>query len=170
MKKLMLAVLTLTMAASAHAAVSFEFGSSWFFPRIDQNNSNQHLAAQGQTFAANWDLENDLILGVFTETGDLNNGLGNNGVYNVSAVAVSKGVMKNASVGLRLGRLAENYNGSNAGMLTDLVGSVTLVSGAADKISGSLKANFGGRFANIDYSGGDDLTGYFVAAAVGLGF
>ena len=171
MKKLMGAAIALGMASSAFAAASFEYGSIWFFPRYDANYNQEDFTGQGQTFAANWDLDNDLIVGVYSEGTQLVEvDDGYTYAFNVTALNISKGVMKNASVGLHLGNFYEDYNGTS-GILTDLFGSVTLMSGGADKVTGSLKATFGGRFARDNYDVGSyyaDYSGYFASLGVAV--
>jgi hypothetical protein len=170
MKKLMAGLFIASLASQAMATASFEFGSTWFFPRYDQYN-DYNWSGQGQSFAANWDLDNDLIVGAYTESTDMTDGYSNTYVFQVNAISVSKGVVKNASIGLHLGTYYGSYN-DYTGMLTDVVGSVTLMSGNADKVAGSLKANFGGRFARDNEganTGAIDYSGYFVSLAVGIG-
>jgi len=170
MKKLMAGLFVASLASTAMATASFEFGSVFFFPRYDSNLGNGNYSGQGQSFAANWDLDNDLIVGAYSESTDLADAY-NTATYNftVNAITVAKGVVKNASVGLHLGTFYQSYN-DYTGMLTDLFGSVTLMSGNADKVSGSLKASFGGRFARENENANDyDWSGYFVSLAVGIG-
>lgn len=157
MKKLIGAVLALGMSSSAFATASFEYASVWSFPTYDPIYNGDEFHGQGQSFAANWDLDNDLIVGVYTESTVLTE-VDDGYTYNmtVNALNISKGVVKNASIGLHLGTFYEDWNGA-AGMLTDLFGSVTIMSGSADKIGGALKATFGGRFARDNY----DATGYY---------
>ena len=168
MKKLMAGAFALSMASNAFATASFDFGSVWFFPRYD-TNVGDNLSGQGQSFAANWDLDNDLIVGAYNESIDLTDGYGNTYPWSTTAINISKGVVKNASIGLHLGTFYQNYN-DYTGMLTDVFGNVTLMSGSADKVSGSLKAQFGGRFAR-EYENGDDddFSGYYISLAVGIG-
>lgn len=166
MKKLLGTVVALGMAASASATVSFQFGSNWFFPQGDIYNTADRLSGQGQNFGANWDLDNDLIIGVYSEVTDLTDGYGSYYPFSVQAITVGKGVMKNASVALHLGTFYEDYNGYT-GMLTDVLGSVVIMGGSADKISGGLTASFGGRFAVDDYS--SNWNGYFINLGVTIG-
>jgi hypothetical protein len=175
MKRTVLAAIAMTLSSSAFAAVSFEFGSTWFFPQLDPNSNtgnDYNYAGQGQTVAANWDLDNDLILGVYIEATELNNGNGQSEPFDVQALTVSKGVMKNASLGMHLGTFHETwfFGNDGTGMLTDLFGTITMISGGAEKISGSLKATVGARYANSDYNSGEgSFNGYFVSVAVGIG-
>jgi hypothetical protein len=169
MKKLLTAVAMSLSASTAMATISFDFGSVWTQFRFDPNYSSYNWVAQGQSFAVNWDLENDVVLGYYGENSDMNDGYGTTYPFVVNALSVSKGVMKNASVGLHLGNFYEDYGGYT-GMLTDIYGTVTILGGTADKISGSLKASFGGRFADTDWNaGGERWNGYFVNVAVGIG-
>jgi hypothetical protein len=170
MKKLMAGLFVASLASTAMATASFDFGSIFYFPRYD-SNAGDNFSGQGQSFSANWDLDNDLIVGAYTESTDLSDQNGNTYPFTVNAITVAKGVVKNASIGLHLGTFYNDvYNDDYTGMLTDLFGNVTLMAGSADKVSGSLKASFGGRFARENENGGDyDFSGYFVALSVGIG-
>jgi hypothetical protein len=169
MKKLIAGLFAASLASTAMATASFDFGSIWWFPRYDSNYGD-NFAGQGQSFSANWDLDNDLIVGAYSEISDLyesNNYDTHHFVIN--AINVSKGVVKNASIGLHLGTFYNAYD-DYTGMLTDVFGDVKILSGNVDKVSGSLKANFGGRFARENENSGDyDWSGYFVSLAVGIG-
>lgn len=168
MKKTLAAVAMSLAASTAVATISFDYGSIWTQFRLDPNNAGYNFTGQGQSFGVNWDLESDLILGYYGENTDMTDGYGNTYPFAVNAISVSKGVMKNASVGLHLGSFYEDYDGET-GMLTDIYGTVTILGGTADKISGSLKASFGGRFADSEWNGGSTYNGYFVSVAVGIG-
>ena len=167
MKKLMAGLFVASLASTAMATATFEFGSVWFFPQYD-DYYDYNLTGQGQSFAANWDLDNDLYVGAYSETTDLSDGYANTYTFQVSAINVSKGVVKNASIGFHLGTFYSSWDGYT-GMLSDLQGSVTLMSATADKIGGSLKASFGGRFARSNEGGNVDYSGYFVSLGVGIG-
>jgi len=169
MKKLLAGLFVASMASTAMATASFDFGSIWWFPRYD-SNAGENYAGQGQSFAVNWDLDNDLIVGAYMEGHDLYDAY-NYDTYHftINAINVSKGVVKNASIGLHLGTFYNAYD-DYTGMLTDLFGEVKVLSASADKVSGSLKATFGGRFARENENSNDyDWSGYFVGLAVGVG-
>jgi hypothetical protein len=170
MKKLLAAVAMSLSASTAMATISFDYGTIWNQVQFDPNGSSTYnWVGQGQFFSVNWDLESDVVLGFYGENSDYNNGYGDTYPFVINALNVSKGVMKNASVGLHLGNIYDDYNDST-GMLTDIFGTVTILGGTADKISGSLKASFGGRFADTDWNaGGERWNGYFVNVAVGIG-
>jgi hypothetical protein len=168
MSKVLATLVALGLSSSAMAAASFDFGSIWFFPRLDANDAQENFAGQGQTVAANWDLDNDLILGAYMEATELNTGDGSSYPFQVNAINISKGVVKNASIGLHLGTFYDDYYG-DTGMLTDLFGSITMISGGADKISGSLKATVGARYADENYQNDGNFNGYFVSVAIGIG-
>jgi hypothetical protein len=168
MKKLIAAVAMSLSASTALATISFDYGSIWSQFRFDPDYSQYNWTGQGQSFGVNWDIESDLILGYYGENTDMTDGYGNTYPFVVNAINVSKGVMKNASVGLRLGSFYEDYGGYT-GMLTDIFGTVTILGGTADKISGSLKASFGGRFADANWQGSQVWNSYFVSVAVGIG-
>jgi hypothetical protein len=169
MKKLIAGLFAASLASTAMATASFDFGSIWWFPRYDSNDGYNY-AGQGQAFSANWDLDNDLIVGSYSEISDLYESTNyDTHHFTINAINVSKGVVKNASIGLHLG-VFYNADDDYTGMLTDVFGDVKILAGAVDKVSGSLKAQFGARFARENENGNDyDYSGYFVALAVGVG-
>ena len=70
MKKLMAGAFALSMASNAFATASFEFSSIWWFPRYD-SNYGYNLSGQGQALGINWDLDNDLFVGAYSEISDV---------------------------------------------------------------------------------------------------
>jgi hypothetical protein len=171
MKKLIAGAFALSMATSAMAAgtIGFEYGSSWFRPKLSANGAQLDWTAQGQTFAITWALDNDMWVGVYTEALNLNDGYGDTYPWSGQAIQVSKGIVKNVAVGLNIGTFYEAYYGA-VGPLADVFGEVTLLSSNGDKISGSLKANAAARWANDTSAGGDDFSGYTVGIVAGLTF
>jgi len=170
MKKIIAGAFALFMATSAMAAtVGFDYGSTWFRPRLNFEGNNRDWTAQGQTFAINWALDSDTWVGVYSESLNLNDGYGNTYPWAGQAIQVSKGVVKNVVVGIRLGTFNEQYYG-DTGALTDVYGTVTILSGAGDKVSGNLKAEVAGRWADDEWQGGQDWSGYTVALTAGIAF
>lgn len=171
MKKLIAVAFALTMATSAMAAgsIGFEYGSSWFRPHYNDQGAGLDWTAQGQTFAINWVLDNDMWVGVYTESLNLNDGYGDTYPWSAQAIQVTKGVVKNVAVGLNIGTFYEAYN-TAVGPLADVFGEVTLLAGNGDKVSGSLKANVAARWADDTNGGGEDWSGYTVSLIAGLTF
>jgi len=129
MKRLLAIVFAVSLAGSAAASVGFDFGTNFYRPEGASDVTN------GQNFRVSWQLENDLALGVYTES---------SAVLSVTAVQVLKGVIKGAAVGLNLG------SGTDAAAVTetlvDVFGEVTILSGAGEKVKGALKAVAAARF------------------------
>jgi len=171
MKKLIAVAFALTMATSAMAAgsIGFEYGSSWFRPKLSPAGAAYDWTAQGQTFAINWVLDNDMWVGVYTESLNLNDGFGDTYPWSAQAIQVTKGVVKNVAVGLNIGTFYESYYGA-VGPLADVFGEVTLLAGNGDKVTGSLKASVAARWANDTSAGGDDWSGYTASLIAGLTF
>jgi len=167
-KTLLTAAASLVLASSAMAAVGVEFGSTWFQPRFDPNGPGYNWSYVGQGMSVIWDLDGDFAVGAMVEHGQINDGYGNAYDFDLQAISFSKAVVKNASIAIRLGSAHEDYNDAT-GMLTDVVGSVTLLGGTMDKINGSLKGTLGGRFIDTDWQGGSSYSGYFAALSVGFG-
>jgi len=170
MKRLMGVLFAASLASTVQASVGFEFGSQFFFPRIDPNGSNETWNGQGQTLQVNWGLDNGIRLGAYTESTDLSDGNGNTENFNVQEIVIGKEVVKNASVLLKIGSFYETEN-DLGGLCTDLVGSVTLISGAGDKVTGAIRANVGGRWADNTGNGsvGENWSGYFINIGVEVG-
>ena len=64
----------------------------------------------------------------------------------MSAVQVAKGVLKNVQVGLNLGSGTDST--TNTAPLCDIFGSVNMLSGAGEKVTGALRATIAARFCN----------------------
>jgi hypothetical protein len=126
--------------------VAFEFGANFFKPNLAGAQ-----AQNGQNFTMSWNLESDLSLGVYTEQSFLFDG-GPPGVwaagstFTVSAIQITKGVMKNVEIGLNLGSGTDST--SNTAPLVDILGSVNILSGSGDKVSGALVGMAAARFCN----------------------
>jgi hypothetical protein len=166
MKKLMIAVFALGVASSACAAVGVEFGTDWY--KINYtSNVGDHLMGQGQNMLVYWGLDNDLTVGAYTETDVISNGTGSTYDWEIVAIQVAKGIVKNVNVGLNIG---QEYNtwASVTGAVTDVFASVVILSGSSDKVNGTVKATVAGRFS-ADMSG-YDFSGMMVNLSVGLGF
>jgi hypothetical protein len=170
MKKLIAGAFALSMATSAMAAtVSFDYGSSWFRPRMNFEGSSYDWTAQGSTFAVNWALDNDTWIGVYAEALNINDGYGDTYPWTGQALQFSKGIVKNVAIGVRLGTFNEAYN-YDTGALTDVYGAVTILSGSGDKVSANLKAEVAGRWADNEWQGGEDWSGYTVGLSAGVAF
>jgi hypothetical protein len=78
------------------------------------------------------------------------------GQLTVSAIQIMKGVVKNVAVGLNLGAGTETATAAvgNTATLVDILGTVTILSGTGEKVSGNLRAMVSARFcdttANMD--------------------
>src|SRR5690349_3971566 len=104
MKKLIAGAFAATMATSAMAAtLDFNYGATWFLPRFSEVNANENFQGQGQSFALNYAIDNDTYLGVYTEALMMNNNYGTSYPWSIQALQVSKGIVKNVSLGVRLG-------------------------------------------------------------------
>jgi hypothetical protein len=114
-----------------------------------------------------WTIENDLALGVYSEATMLNDGSGNTDPFNVNALLISKGIVKNVAVAVHLGTFYEDYYGVS-GLLADVFGEVTVLSGKGEKVEGALKTQAGGRFADDSNAGGEDWSGWFINLIVSL--
>lgn len=172
MKSILAATFAASLASSAMASVGFEFGAQFFFPRQDSQGSDEHWTGQGQSFAVLWELDNKLTLGAYAESDTLSDGYGNAYDFSVQAISVAREVVKNASVGLRVGTFTEDYTFPyGSALLGDVVGTVTLISGQGDKASGKLNASAGGRWADSSNNNpnGGDWSGFFVNLAVSIG-
>jgi opacity protein-like surface antigen len=168
-KTLFAAAASLVLASSAMAAVGVEFGSTWFQPRFDPNGNGQYNWSYiGQSMQVLWDLDGDFSVGALVERGQINDGYGNAYDFDLQALSFSKAVVKNAHIAVRLGSAHEDYNDAT-GMLTDVVGTITILGGSMDKINGSLKGSLGGRFIDTDWQGGESFSGFFASLAVAFG-
>lgn len=146
MKRIFAIAVAVSLASTAMAGgVAFEFGANFFKPNLAGAQ-----AQNGQNFTMSWNLESDLSLGVYTEQSFLFDGVG--GVWaagstlTVSAIQVTKGVMKNVEIGLNLGSGTDST--SNTAPLVDILGSVNILSGSGDKVSGALVGMAAARFCN----------------------
>jgi len=166
MKKLMVAVFALGVASSACAAVGVEFGTNWY--KINYTaNAGDHLMGQGQNMLVYWGLDNDLTVGAYTENDVMSNGTGSTYSWEIMAIQISKGIVKNVAMGLNIGQQYNDWE-SDSGALTDVFASVVILSGASDKVTGTVKATVAGRFS-MDMNG-YDYSGMMVNLSVGLGF
>lgn len=144
MKKLFAIAIAVSLAGSAMAAgsVGFEWGTNFFKP------SNAGAQTQnGTNFTLSWNLDNDLSMGVYTETSNL---LGGGAVagdtVTVSAIQIMKGVVKNVAVGLNLGSGTETVGVGSTSTLVDVLGTVNILSGTGEKVTGNLRAMASARF------------------------
>ena len=146
MKKILAVAIAVSLASTAMAGgVAFEFGANFLKPNLAGAQ-----AQNGQNFTMSWNLGSDLSLGVYTEQSFLFDG----GVVwvagstlTVSAIQVTKGVMKNVEIGLNLGSGTDSASASTA-PLVDILGSVNILSGSGDKVSGALVGMAAARFCN----------------------
>ena len=167
MKKLLITVTVVAMASTAMGAVGIEFGANWFKPNMNPNSAGYDWFGQGQNVTISWALENDLALGVYVESTMLNDGYGNTYPFSVNAAQVRKGIVKNVDVGMNLGTFTEDENDAS-GMLTDVFGEVTVLSGKGEKVEGALKGQVGARYADNEWNGGGNWSGYFVNLLVAI--
>lgn len=168
MKRLIGVLFAASLTSSSLAAVGFEFGSQFYFPRYDPNGAQYNWTGQGQTFQVNWGLDNGIKLGAYTESTDLGDGFGNTYNFSVQEIVIGKDVVKNAAVLLKIGSFYESYN-DVSGLCTDLAAAITLISGSGDKVTGAIKANAGGRWADNSNNGGEDWSGWFLNLGVEIG-
>ena len=148
MKKLIAGAVALTISGSAMAAASsvgFAFGTNFYQPA-----QPGFVAQNGQNFTISWMLDNDVSLGVYSELTALNNNVVATTLA-VNAIQISKGVMKNVTVGLNLGSgtvaAAVGPLTATTNPLADIFGAVNILSGSGDKVSGALQAVVSARFA-----------------------
>ena len=158
MKRLLATVFAVSLAGSVAASVGFEFGANFFKP-----SAGGAQVTEGQNFLVNWQLDNDLALGVYTETSDWAIGAAT-GTLTVSAIQVAKGVMKGVNVALNIG---SGNDGAGNAALIDVLGSVTILSGSGEKVKGSLKGVAAARFCNATPL---SMDGVNLGLAVGLEF
>ena len=131
MKRLLIALVALCVAGSAAASsIDFTFGTNFYTPAdVDEGTLN------GSNFTVAWNLDSDITLGVYSENTDAGNVM-------VSAITVSKSVIKRVKVGLNLGSL----DSGAAEPMVDIFGAVTLLAGSGEKITGELVATAAARF------------------------
>jgi hypothetical protein len=166
MKKVIAAVFAMSLASSAMATVGVDFGTNWYKVSYT-DNVGDHLSGQGQNFLVSWTLDNDLSLGAYTESGVWTYYSGSADEWEIRAIQISKGVVKNVAVGMNHGVMINQWD-SGEGQLTDVFGAVTILGGSGDKVSGALKTTVGARF-NVD-DGDYDFSGITVNLSVGLAF
>jgi len=168
MKKLFAAVLTLSLASSAMAAgFGVEFGTNWY--KVNHtNNVYDNLLGQGQNFTLTWALDNELSLGSYAEAGTWLYDNGSSDTWELTAIQVSKGIVKNVAIGTNIGRMYTTYGGHQA-MLIDVFGDVTLLAGSGDKVSGAIKTQVTARYSN-DAAADENFSGVSVNLLVGLLF
>lgn len=173
MKRLLAVTVAASLASGAMASVGFEFGAQFFYPRLDSQGFGELWTGQGQTFGVNWGIGNDLSLGVHAESLAMTRPDGNNsGSFSAQAVSVSRSVVRNATVGLRIGSFTEDISSNGgSGLLADLVGKVTLIRGTGEKVNGELNASVGGRLADATASSnnGNNWGGWFLNFGVAIG-
>lgn len=162
MKKLIAVAFAVAVAGSASAAsVGFTYGTNFYRPAQNGGTWN------GTNFAVNWMLDNDLSLGYYTEAVVVAASTGTA----INAIQVSKGVMKNVNVGLNLGSAQEAATAPSS--LADVFGSVNILSGSGDKVSGALVATAVARFTreDVDAAGaGTNGDGYSFNLGVSVWF
>lgn len=167
MKKILVAIAVLAFASTAMGAVGIEFGSNWYKPRLNPQGASNDWFGQGQNFTITWGIDNDIALGVYTEATMLNDGFGTMYPFNVNAIQIRKGIVKSVDVGLNVGSFYEDYN-AVSGVVTDIFGEVTVLSGKGEKVEGVVKGQAGGRWADNSYNGGEDWSGWYINLLVGL--
>jgi hypothetical protein len=166
MKRILIAIAVVAMASTAMGAVGIEFGANWYKPNLDPNMDDDLYFGQGQNMTITWTLDEGLALGVYVENTTLT-AEGRSNVFTVNAIQVRKGIVKNVDVGLNLGTFYEDENDAT-GMLTDVFGEVTVLSGKGEKVEGALKGQIGGRFADNEWNDGGNWNGYFVNLLVAI--
>jgi hypothetical protein len=170
MKRILIAVMAVALASSAVAAVSIELGSNWFKPNLDPNGADYDFFGQGQNLTIAWTLDSDISVGIYMENTQLMEVYdGYMYPFTVNAIQLRKGIVKNVDLGMNLGTFYEDYD-SESGVLTDIFGEVTVLSGKSDKIEGALRGQVGGRWADAGYQNGSgaNWNGYFVNLLVAL--
>ena len=166
MKKLFTAVVVAgALASTAMATVGIDFGTNWYKVNYT-DNSGDHMLGQGQNFLVTWTLDNDLSLGSYAEAGTWIYNGGSTDDWDLTAIQIAKGIVKNVAIGTNIGRMYNTYGGS-AGMLTDVFGSVVVIGGSGDKVNGSLKAIVSARFT---HDNSDTFNGLNLNLVVGLMF
>jgi hypothetical protein len=164
MKKLLAIAVVVGLAGAASAAsVGFEYGVNFFKPAVAGAQ-----AKEGQNLLLNWNLDNDIALGIYTELTNLVGilPLVAGDTLAVSAIQVTKGVIKNVVVGLNLG--AGKVSANAAATLVDVFGEVTMLSGTGEKVTGSLKGVVSARFAKNTVP--CSMDGYNLGIALGVAF
>lgn len=159
MKKIFVIAVVLGLAGGAQAAsIGFDFGTTWT-KWADPANLGTGPVDQGQSFLLSWNLDNDVILGVYNE---VSTSATIQSTYN--AIQVSKGVVKNVRVGFNIGSLNPLALGAQAAV--DVFGEVVILAGTGEKVTGALKAIVAARLSNAAVNA--DATN--LGLAVGIGF
>ncbi len=168
MKYLIAGGFALLVASSSATAgtLSIDMGSVWWKVAYNSHNA-YHVQGTGQGTAVLWVLENDLGLGAYSEGGKFVYNGGTSYNFDVRAIEVTKGIVKNVSVGMNLGDYYSNWGGED-GMFTDLFGTVVILGGSGDKVTGQLKTNVGTRFVVDDAT--YNMSGYLLSLSLGLLF
>jgi hypothetical protein len=160
MKRLLIAVVAACLAGSAAASsIDFTFGTNFYTPAaVGEQTEN------GTNFGVNWNLDSDISLGVYSESGNTSDD-----AFTVAAIQVTKSVIKRVCVGLNLGSMT--MDGEDPETLVDIFGAVTVLSGSGENITGSLVAFAAARFSKADVDGsGAVADGSNVGLAVRIGF
>lgn len=173
MKKLLIAVFALALAAPVSASVGVDFGVNWYKVNYTYN-VGEHLMGQGQNMTVAWGLDNDLTVGAYLENDVLSDNDGNSYTNELLGIQLVKGIVKNVGFGLTLGQgnneLLDIWGGGPI-TFTDVFAVVTVLSGASEKVSGSVKATVAGRFCRDVDTGNDyDMSGLVINLSVGLAF
>lgn len=173
MKKLFAVAVVLSLAGTASAAsVAFDFGTNFYRP-----TAVGYTVGNGQNFTMSWALDNDLSLGVYQELSNWTNittaapPVTTNGTLSVSAIQISKGVVKNVAVGLNLGAGTSTGGIAATKPLADVFGVVNILSGSGEKVSGALRATAAARFSKTSLCVATDMAdGYNLNLSVQVGF
>jgi hypothetical protein len=161
MKKLFAVAIVVSLAGAASAAsVGFDFGTNFYKPA-----ANGYLTQNGSNFTLSWNLDSDISLGVYQELSNWTN-VATTGTLSVSAVQISKGVVKNVAVGLDLG----SGTATNTQALVDVFGVVNILSGSGEKVSGALRATAAARFCKATLTAPANADGYNLGLSVQIGF
>ena len=172
MKKLATGVMIALLVGGSAAAenLSFSFGTNFVRP-----NDGRFQASQGTSFLLSWAAEG-WTFGVLNE----NNNLAGNtaagalvaGTLAVSGIRLSREVVKMVSVGLGIGAAAVTLPVPAATTINrpavDVVGTVNILSGKGDKVSGSLDAVVSARFINLQGTGAALVAGQLVSNLDGV--
>ncbi len=160
MKKVLAIAVVMGLAAGAQAAsVGFDFGTNFYKPSAAGLN-----AENGTNFGVNWMLDNDLKLGIYNE---MSNVTGVATGFSLSAIQIAKGVVKNVFVGLNLGA----GTGVTTATDVDIFGTVNILSGTGEKVSGNLVATVAARFCKAQVNAVPDIAdGYNLGLAANIGF
>lgn len=175
MKKLFATILVAALAGgTAHAgSVAFDFGTNFFKP-----SATGGQVGNGSNFLVSWTIDNDISFGAYTESSIATATDSNavpalrTGTLTVTAIQVTKGIVKNVAVGLNLGSgtLGAAWT-AETDPLVDILGTLNILSGKGDKVEGYLKAIAAARFCNT--GGGANnvpMDGINFGLAVGASF